>query len=78
MSVETAGFSLVSGLLSAEECGDLRDALGAAERAGRRGILGLDAVCNIANSPKVLGLIRPLLSGEPRAVRGIFSINRLP
>ena len=72
MSVESAGFSLVSGLLSAEECGDLRDALGAAERAGRRGILGLDAVCNIANSPKVLGLIRPLLSGEPRAVRGIF------
>ena len=71
-AVKNGGFALVSSLRSAEECADLIAALGESDTAGRRGILGVDTVSRFARSSKVMGLIRPLLSGEPRAVRGIF------
>lgn len=72
MAVASEGFALVPSLLSAAECADLLAALGESENAGRRGILGVDAVSRHAHSSKVTRLVRPFLSGEPRAVRGIF------
>lgn len=71
-SVENDGFTRVAGVLD----GDLRDrlttALGAISGAGRRGLLSIPLVRELATSPRLLDLVRPYLPAQPMPVRTIF------
>ncbi len=51
---------------------ELLSALGPIESAGRRGLLGMPAVADLAQSSKLLDLVRPHLSAEPFPVRAIY------
>jgi hypothetical protein len=62
------GFALVPGVLSRDEVETLRDALGDAPSAGRRGMLAESAVAALATSQKLCNLVAPYLlaSSLPR------------
>jgi hypothetical protein len=46
--------------------------LGPASGAGRRGILELRPIAELSRSERLLSLVRPHLSAQPRPVRGIY------
>jgi hypothetical protein len=69
--VERDGFAVVHGVLEAEQIRALREALGPATAAGRRGLLGVAAVAEFARSAKLVALVRPHLPVEPVPVRAI-------
>lgn len=71
-NVEHDGFALVPGVLSAEQIDELLASLGPVNRAGRRGMLAVPAVLELAQSVRVLELVRPHLPAEPRPVRAIY------
>lgn len=71
-TLDRDGFTFIPGVLPSAECTALAAELGDSQRAGRRGILALEPVSAIANSPDIIRLLRPHLPTEPRAVRAIF------
>lgn len=71
-TLETDGFALLSGVLDAAEVERLRAALGPVNGAGRRGLLGLPVVEELARSTRLLDLVRPHLPTEPVPVRALY------
>ena len=70
--VEQHGFAVVHRAIEADEQRELLSALGPVSGAGRRGLLALPAVVELARSPRLLDLIRPHLPSEPFPVRAIY------
>ena len=66
------GFELVAGLVGEAERRELLDAVGAVDVAGRRNMLTVRAVADLANSDKLLELVRRHTGGAPRPVRAIW------
>ncbi len=66
------GFELIAAAANAVECRDLLALLGPVEGAGRRGLLGLSAVAEVARSDRWLDLVRPHLPARPVPVRAIY------
>jgi hypothetical protein len=59
-------------VLTSEEIADLISRLGNIDDAGMRGALRIHAVDELANSPKLLDLVRPDLAPKARPVRAIY------
>ncbi len=70
--IEQHGFAVVPRAIDADEQRELLSTLGHVSGAGRRGILALPAVAELARSPRLLDLIRPHLRSEPLPVRAIY------
>lgn len=66
------GHARVAGLLTPEECAALLEALGPVDGAGRRGLLDLPAVRDLACSARLAGWLQPHLTGPPRPVRALY------
>jgi len=66
------GFAIVPSVLGASECARLAAEMGPADGAGRRGVLELSGVAELARSERLLELVRPHVPGEPFAVRAIY------
>ena len=71
-TVETDGFVVVSSVLGITEQQELSDALGSVAGAGRRGLLTLPSVVELAYSPSLRDLVRTHVAQEPFPVRAIF------
>jgi hypothetical protein len=71
-NVEQHGFTIIPGVINPYEQQELLTILGPIAGAGRRGILALPAVAELARSTKLLEIIRPHLSSEPFPVRAIY------
>ena len=71
-SIAEQGFAVVPQVLTKAECEELVDQLGPASGAGRRGILELAPIAKLSRSDRLLNLVRPYLSAQPRPVRGIY------
>ena len=69
--VESDGFAVASGVLGILEQQELSDALGSVSGAGRRGLLALPLVAELARSPRLHDLVRPHVAHEPFPVRAI-------
>ncbi len=70
--VEQHGFAVVPRVIEADEQLQLLSTLGPVSGAGRRGLLALPAVAELARSHRLLDLIRPHLPSEPFPVRAIY------
>ena len=70
--VEQHGFAVVPSVIGAAEQRELLATLGAVSGAGRRGLLSMPAVAELARSPRLLALVRPHLPSEPFPVRAIY------
>ena len=70
--VEQHGFAVVPRAIEADEQRELLSTLGPVSGAGRRGLLALSAVAELARSPRLLDLVRPHLPSEPFPVRAIY------
>jgi len=71
-SIAEQGFAVVPQVLSKAEREELIDKLGPTSGAGRRGILELAPIAKLSRSNRLLNLVRPHLSAQPRPVRGIY------
>jgi hypothetical protein len=71
-NVANAGFEIVPGVLSAVEVGGLLRELGPVEGAGRRGLLGVPAVRELAKSSRLMSLVKPYVGPSATPVRGIY------
>jgi ectoine hydroxylase-related dioxygenase (phytanoyl-CoA dioxygenase family) len=76
-NLNEAGYAIVPELLDEIECTDLAESFRAINGPGRRGLLQEPQFANIANSERIKQLVRPHVSGEPRAVRSIY-FNKSP
>jgi len=72
LSVAEQGFAIISGILDQSQCKELIAELGPVTGAGRRGILKMPMVANLACSARLLSLVRPHVGAGPRPVRGIY------
>jgi Phytanoyl-CoA dioxygenase (PhyH) len=70
--VEQHGFAIVSRVIDVDEQRELVSALGPVASAGRRGLLALPAVAELARSTKLLAFVRPHLHSEPFPVRALY------
>ena len=70
--IEQHGFAVVPRVIEADEQRELLSSLGPVSGAGRRGLLALPAVAELARSSRLLDLIRPHLPSEPFPVRAIY------
>ena len=70
--VEQHGFAVVPRIIEADARRELLSTLGPVSGAGRRGLLALPAVAELARSSQFLDLIRPHLPSEPFPVRSIY------
>ena len=70
--IEQHGFSIVSRVIGIAEQQELLSTLGPVSGAGRRGLLALPAVAELARSARLLDLVRPHLPAEPFPVRTIY------
>lgn len=66
------GFALVPRALADDRRQRLPVLLGPVAGAGRRGLLALPAVAELARAPAILDLVRPHLRAEPFPVRAIY------
>src|SRR5947207_9104753 len=71
-AIENEGFALVPGILSEIERRSLFTTLGAMTHAGQRGVLANPEVARVACSARLLALVAPHTSAEPRPVRAIY------
>lgn len=71
-SIEDDGFGVVPNVLSQSEVEKLLLTVGSVAGAGRRGLLGMEEVAEIARSEKVLELVRPIVGSEAKPVRAIY------
>jgi hypothetical protein len=76
-NIERHGFSFVRQALNAPTILQLIAALGPVSGAGRRGILSVQAVRELADSRLMLDLVRPHIPQEPIAIRAIY-FNKTP
>ena len=72
LSVAEQGFAIISGILDQSQCKELIAELGPVTGAGRRGILQMPGIAEMACSDRLLSLVRPHVGAEPRPVRGIY------
>jgi hypothetical protein len=72
LHIEQSGFAIVPQILPPSSRRTLIELLGPVTGAGRRGLLAMPAVAQLASSSTILDLIRPHLPSEPRAVRAIY------
>jgi hypothetical protein len=70
--LEANGFAIVENVMTPAEQARFRSELGAADCAGRRGILAIPTVQDLARSRTMLNLVRPHLPTDPFPVRGIY------
>src|SRR5438046_190869 len=70
--LEQKGFAIVPRVIEADERQELLSTLGPISSAGRRGLLALPAIAELARSPRLLALVRPHLRCEPFPVRAIY------
>jgi len=70
--VKEQGFAVVPGILDESEQQRLIDALGPVSGAGKRGVLNIPIVKQLASSSRILDVIRPHLPSEPRPVRSVY------
>lgn len=63
---------MIPNVISARERTDLIEMLGPVISAGRRGLLAEPSVAMLANSDRLLDLMRPFLPVRPRPVRAIY------
>jgi hypothetical protein len=70
--VESRGFSIVPQVFTEAECGEWAMRLGPVAGAGRRGLLAMPFVTELAYSRRLLDLMRPHLAKEPFPVRAIY------
>jgi hypothetical protein len=70
------GFTIVPEVLTTVERQKLIAAVGAANAAGRRGLLRVPVVSELAGSPRILDLVRPHVACDPIPVRTIFFDKR--
>lgn len=66
------GFAISGEVLSAEQCNEWINYLGPVAGVGRRSLLLDPKVRTLANSPRILNLVRPHLRQDPISVRGIY------
>ena len=71
-TVWVIGAAILPDVLTAPEVESLIATLGPVTGAGVRGVLRIPAIAELARSPPLLDLARPLLSGNPRPVRAIY------
>ncbi|MEI6713504.1 MAG: phytanoyl-CoA dioxygenase family protein [Verrucomicrobiota bacterium] len=71
-SLETNGFAILPKIIGLTQRQRLIETLGPVSGAGRRGLLGIPEVSEIARSERVLDLIRPHLPISPTPVRSIY------
>jgi hypothetical protein len=70
--IDRLGFAIVPRAITADQRAQLIDLLGPVSGAGRRGLLALPAVSELARSPNLLDLVRPHFHAEPFPVRAIY------
>ena len=70
--VEQDGFAIISRAIEADEQQELLSTLGPISGAGRRGLLAVPIVTELARAPRLLDLIRRHLPSEPVPVRAIY------
>jgi hypothetical protein len=70
--VDRDGFQIIAGVLDDRARRKLADALGPADRAGRRGPLAIPTVAALARSERLLELVRPYVGTAARPVRAIY------
>jgi hypothetical protein len=70
--LEQTGYAFVARVLAPAEQQRLTNALGAGNAAGRRNVLSIPEVAQLASSTLILDLVRPYLPSEPLPVRSIF------
>lgn len=70
--LERDGYTIASEVLPPLELNALITLLGPVTSAGRRGLLAVREIAELARSPRLLGLIRPHLPAEPFPVRAIY------
>ena len=71
-NVEPDGFAVVPRLIEVDELQELLATLGPVSGAGRRGLLSLPTIAQLACSTRLLAHVRPHLPCEPVPVRAIF------
>jgi len=69
---EQQGFAIVPHVLTTSEREQLIESLGPVTGAGRRGLLALPIVAQLAGSSRLLDIVRPHLPADPRPVRAIY------
>src|SRR2546430_7128464 len=72
---EQQGFAIVPHVLTTSEREQLIESLGPVTGAGRRGLLTLPIVAQLARSSRLLDIVRPHLPADPRPVRAIYFDN---
>jgi len=70
--VEQHGFAVVPRVIDADVQRELLATLGPVSGAGRRGLLALPVIAELARSPGLLAVVRPHLPSEPFPVRAIY------
>src|SRR5687768_8787454 len=70
--IEEHGFAIIPAVIGAKEQRELISFLGPFAGAGRRGLLSLPPIAELARSSLVLDLIRPHLPAEPLPVRALY------
>ena len=70
--VEANGFAIVRKVLDEEQRRKLITSLGPVSGAGRRGLLGVPLIAELARSPQILNLLWPHLRKTPTPVRAIY------
>jgi ectoine hydroxylase-related dioxygenase (phytanoyl-CoA dioxygenase family) len=70
--VDTHGFVAVPRLLTPAEVAKLHESLGDSQRAGRREVLRLPAIFQLATSAAVRSMVAAYTAGAPFAVRAIY------
>jgi ectoine hydroxylase-related dioxygenase (phytanoyl-CoA dioxygenase family) len=71
-SFESDGFAIVPAVVNAAERERLLTAIGPVAGAGRRGILTIPEVADLAHSTRIADLIRTYFQSTPTLVRGIY------
>jgi hypothetical protein len=76
--INIIGFLTFPDVLTSEEVAELISRLGNVDGAGRRGALRIPAVAELANSPRLLDLVRPHLAPEstPRSSDLLRQVSR--
>jgi hypothetical protein len=70
--LEQQGFAIIPHVLTTSEREELIESLGPVTGAGRRGLLALPVVAQLARSSRLLDIVRPHLPADPRPVRAIY------
>lgn len=70
--IQENGFAIIPQALERARVEQLKEVLGQTGVVGQRGVLGIPAAAEVAASSSILEMIRPLLTGKPRAVRAIY------